>query len=68
MLITFLLLVDFKDDDEFQEFVNKLKNRSAYNFDTTISKNDKILTLSTCYNNQEKMVIHAKLIKKETKI
>lgn len=62
------LQIDFKDDDEFQEFVNKLKNRSAYNFDTTVSKNDKILTLSTCYSNQEKMVIHAKLIKKETKI
>lgn len=62
------LQIDFKDDDEFQEFVNKLKNRSAYNFDTTASKSDKILTLSTCYSNQEKMVIHAKLIKKETKI
>lgn len=62
------LQIDFKDDDEFQEFVNKLKNRSAYNFDTTVSKSDKILTLSTCYSNQEKMVIHAKLIKKETKI
>ncbi len=62
------LQIDFKDDDEFQDFVNKLKNRSAYNFDTTVSKSDKILTLSTCYSNQEKMVIHAKLIKKETKI
>ena len=62
------LQIDFKDDDEFQEFVNKLKNRSACNFDTTVSKSDKILTLSTCYSNQEKMVIHAKLIKKETKI
>ena len=49
-------------------FLNTLKNRSAYNFYTSINKDDKILTLSTCYNNDnERVVLHAKLIKKETK-
>ena len=38
-----------------------------YNFNTTVNDYDQILTLSTCYNNSEKMVIHAKLIKKENK-
>ena len=28
-----------------------------------LDKNDKILTLSTCYGNDEKLVVHAKLIK-----
>ena len=44
-----------------------LINRSQFNFNTTINENDFILTLSTCYNDTEKMVIHAKLIKKETR-
>lgn len=44
-----------------------LMNRSAYNFNTSVSENDNILTLSTCYNDNEKVVLHAKLIKKETR-
>ena len=39
-----------------------IKKRSNKNFKTDISKNDKILTLSTCYNKEEKLVVHAKLI------
>lgn len=58
---------DFKSDEEFQEFAQKLKNRSVYDFNTTVSKNDKILTLSTCYKNNNRMVMHAKLIKYENK-
>ena len=30
-----------------------------------MNNKDKILTLSTCYNNSEKMVVHAKLVKQE---
>ena len=45
-----------------------LIKRRAYNFDTTINEEDKILTLSTCYNNTDKVVLHAKLVKKEKKI
>jgi len=59
--------VDFSSDEQFLEFSNMLLNRSAYNFNTTINENDKILTLSTCYNDQEKVVLHAKLIKKEAR-
>ena len=40
-----------------------LINRSIYDFKTSISENDKILTLSTCYNDDERLVLHAKLIK-----
>ena len=59
--------VKFKDDKEFIEFGNTLINRSAYNFNTNITENDKILTLSTCYDNNNKAVLHAKLIKREKK-
>jgi len=54
---------NFSTDDEFLTFANMLKNRSIYNFNTILDKNDKILTLSTCYGNDEKLVVHAKLIK-----
>lgn len=62
------LEINFETEQEFLNFTNKLINRSAYNFYTSINKDDKILTLSTCYNNDnERVVLHAKLIKKETK-
>jgi len=59
--------VSFNSNEEFTSWYNLLLNRSAYNFNTNVSENDSILTLSTCYNNDEKVVLHAKLIKKETR-
>ena len=59
--------VNFSSDDEFKKWSTMLINRSAHNFNTTINENDKVLTLSTCYNETEKVVLHAKLIKKETR-
>ena len=38
-----------------------------YDFNTNVSGEDKILTFSTCLNEQEKTVVHAKLIKREKK-
>lgn len=61
------ITTNFTDDNSFIEFSNMLLSRSMYNFDTTVSASDKILTLSTCYNENEKMVLHAKLIKREAK-
>ena len=54
----------FNDDNEFEKFVNTLMNRSSYNFNTVVSSTDRILTLSTCYNDTDKVVMHAKLIKR----
>ena len=46
------------------EFFNMLKDRSIHKFDTTITGDDKILTLSTCEEKGTKrLVVHAKLIK-----
>lgn len=61
------LQINFSSDSEFLTFANKLLKRSAYNFGTKLTKDDKILTLSTCYNEKERVVLHAKLIKREKK-
>jgi len=57
----------FITDEEFQNFTNKLINRSAYNFQTHVDSADRILTLSTCYSETERVVLHAKLIKRQVK-
>ena len=61
------LQTDFIDDVSYQNFLDIIKNRSSHNFNTNVTSTDNILTLSTCYNNSDKMVVHAKLIKKEVK-
>ena len=58
---------EFATDEEYQTFLDMLKGRSAVEFDTTINTTDKILTLSTCYNKTDKVVMHAKLIKREAR-
>ena len=50
-------------DNEFESFISLIKGRSSYNFETIVTNEDKVLTLSTCYNDNDKMVVHAKLIK-----
>ncbi len=61
------LQTNFNDDIEYQNFLDMIKDRSGHNFDTNVASTDNILTLSTCYNNSDKIVVHAKLIKKENK-
>lgn len=55
----------FSSDDEFNKFSDMLISRSIHNFNTPVNSSDRILTLSTCYNNSDKVVLHAKLIKRE---
>ena len=55
------------DKDEFVDFTDMLLERSVHDFNTSVSSEDKILTLSTCYNDNEKTVLHAKLIKKSVR-
>ena len=59
--------VDFSSDLEFVNWANTLISRSSHNFNTDVSATDNILTLSTCYNEEEKLVVHAKLIKRKIK-
>jgi hypothetical protein len=59
--------IKFSSDEEFLTFANKLKSRSNKTYKTSIKKEDKILTLSTCYNDTDKLVVHAKLISIQAK-
>lgn len=51
----------FASDEEFNEFVSLIKGRSVKDFGVELKPGDKILTLSTCSNHTERLVIHAKL-------
>ena len=64
---SYYITTDFNNDNEYLEFLNKVKSRSIYDFNTKIDSNDKILTLSTCYSDTERTVVHAKLIKRSIK-
>lgn len=57
------LYKDFATDNDWLDFVDMLKDRSDYEFDTTIGVDDKILTLSTCLENDKRLVVHAVLEK-----
>lgn len=61
------LQTEFSSNEDFLEFVNMLEERSQYEFNVEFNESDKILTLSTCYNDQERVVLHAKLIKREVR-
>lgn len=59
----YYIKTDFKDDNEYINFLNKLKSRSLFNYNTELNLNDRILTLSTCANNNKyRVVLHAKRI------
>lgn len=60
------LKIEFNSDTSYEEFLDMLKSRSYYEFETNVNSNDKIITLSTCYNKKEKLVLHGKLIKEQT--
>lgn len=56
----------FSSNKYFKEFLETIMKRSIYNFNTDVNTSDKILTLSTCKDNfGKRVVVHAKLLKKE---
>lgn len=57
----------FNNDYEYEKFIQTIKSRSAYDYGIDITKVDKILTLSSCYDDKKRMVLHAKLISYEKK-
>ena len=57
---------EFDGDEEYEEFLKTIKNRSIKDFELDINKNDKILTLSTCsMTGKERVVLHAKKVEKQ---
>ena len=60
----YYIKTEFSNDNEFKKFIKTLKKRSIKNFNIDISKEDSILTLSTCANNNKyRVVLHSKKIK-----
>lgn len=53
------LQIIFNTDEEYQAFLDLITNRSEIPFDTKATTSDKILTLSTCYDEDKRLVIHA---------
>lgn len=64
---TYYLTSSFGTTESYQNFLNTIAGRSKWQFNAEVNTNDKILTLSTCYNDKEKVVLHAKLIKLQNK-
>lgn len=54
-------------DEEYSTFLNTITSRSVYDFNVDTTKEDKVLTLSSCYFENKRVVLHAKLIKLEEK-
>ena len=57
------LVTDFSNDESYENLLKYLKNKSSHDFDVALSKDDEILTLSTCHSSTDKVVMHAKLIR-----
>lgn len=65
---TYYLINNFATTEKKNEWLKTMQNRSIIKTKTKVDENDKILTLSTCENNKGgRIVVQAKLIKKEKK-
>lgn len=59
----YYLTRNFETTDDYQKFINISLTRSRYNFDTKVTTENKLLTLSTCSSDSNKrIVLQAKLI------
>lgn len=60
----YYIKTEFSNDNEFEKFIETLKKRSIKIFNIDISKEDSILTLSTCANNNKyRIVLHSVRVK-----
>ena len=61
----FYIDTNFENDNDFNTFVSYFKSKSIYDTSVEVSKDDDILTLSTCEytQNNGRLVIMAKLVK-----
>ena len=57
----YYITTNFSTDNDFKSFTDIIKSRSEKDFGIDVTSNDKILTLSTCANdNKYRVVLHAK--------
>ena len=65
--VTDYLQIEFYDE-EYLKFLYKLKSKSMYDFGISLDVSDKILTLSTCSDdNTGRKVVHAKFISQQSR-
>lgn len=63
----FNAMINFNDENEYQNYIDDIKNKSIINLNVNISKDDKIITLYTCNkNNVDRTILHAKLIQSKS--
>ena len=62
----YYITTDFNNGIDFETFVKKIKARSIYDYGIEVTKEDTILTLSSCIGDGTKrVVLHAKLVNEE---
>lgn len=60
----YYIQTNFNTEKEFSTFLETIKKRSKKDFNVDVNKEDNILTLSTCANNNKyRVVLHAKKIR-----
>ena len=61
---SYYISTDFDSTENYTKFLGDMLSRSIYDFGVNLSADDKIITLSTCYNdNGIRLVVQAKLVK-----
>ena len=59
----YYIQINFNTEKEFNTFAQTIKKRSKKDFNVDVNKEDTVLTLSTCANNNKyRVVLHAKKI------
>ncbi len=59
---------EFNSNDEWLEFIEELQSKSMFSTDIELTKDDVVLTLSTCTNRHDsnyRFVVHARLVNPE---
>lgn len=65
---SYYITTNFENTTDYEEFLTTIKFRSEVDFNAEVIYTDKILTLSTCKDNYgNRVVMHARLIKKQTR-
>ena len=65
---SYYIKTEFDTNEDKQDWITEMNNRNTSIIFSPANINDKIITLSTCLNNDNgRVVVHAKLIKQQTK-
>ncbi|MBQ3414386.1 MAG: class B sortase [Clostridia bacterium] len=54
---------NFKDNEDYNKYLEDITSKSYYNFETTVDTSNNILTLYTCGDNSNyRVIVHAKIL------